>query len=392
MATKQRIHCELGPVLVNRTAVYKMCRALPGELGRRGFEVACSAIWAKVAAETAEPPQGERFYFEASKKMINAALRKPGLFNKARRFGGWAIKARHGGGLPLFMDPLYLLFFGNPDRGVCIVYDITTVSDPEWHHPGVGKLYGYAFRALANSRMHIVTSCQNTADQMRVNWGIAPSRLTVLPLGLFAFPKPPAESTATNCVAVAPGAAVAPEKKAPFLLFVGSLEPRKNVEGLIRAYAAADLFAQKGIRLRVIGSLPREDDPVLRLARGTPGVDLAGFATDEELGQAYHDCLAFVYPSFCEGFGLPLLEAMQTGSVCLSTMTGASPEIAGDAALYVNPYNPAEIAQTLRRVAGLSEAERAVLAARAKERAGLFGWKKFYDGLAEVLRNEAAAG
>jgi glycosyltransferase involved in cell wall biosynthesis len=249
------------------------------------------------------------------------------------------------------------------------------VSDPGWHHPGVAKLYAAAFELLARSRCHIVTSCENTADQMRVNWGIAPSRLSVLPLGLFSFPKPAPRRN---------------EAVPPFFLFVGSLEPRKNIDGLLRAFDASRLYTTHGIRLRVIGSIPSDDPPVVQMARATPGVELCGFVGDEELAAAYDDCLAFVYPSFCEGFGLPLLEAMHRGSVCLSTVMGASPEIAGDAALYVNPYAPSEIAAALRRLVELPAAERRRLAARARERAQGFTWTRFYDGLAAVLRRQAA--
>src|SRR5262249_35232608 len=132
------------------------------------------------------------------------------------------------------------------------------------------------------------------------------------------------------------------------------------------------------------------EHPVLTLARETPGVDLCGFVGEDDLAAAYRDCLAFVYPSFCEGFGLPLLEAMHRGAVCLSTRCGASPEIAGDAALYVNPYSPADIAAGLRQVAGLSGGERQHLADRARDRSRLFSWTSFYDGLARVLRKQAA--
>jgi glycosyltransferase involved in cell wall biosynthesis len=99
--------------------------------------------------------------------------------------------------------------------------------------------------------------------------------------------------------------------------------------------------------------------------------------------------LAFVYPSFCEGFGLPLLEAMERGCVCLSTNMGASPEVAGDAALYVNPYAVNEIATGLRRLANLPESERQALQTKARQRAATFTWKRFHDGLATVLRKAA---
>src|SRR5262249_40779336 len=191
------------------------------------------------------------------------------------------------------------------------------------------------------SRMHIVATCQDTADRLRLRWGIPASRVSVLPLGLFPLPDTPA-SAETNM-----------PNQAPFFLFVGTLEPRKNVEGLIRAYAASGLFAERGIRLRLVGMKHADDHPIMRRARATAGVDIAGFVSDADLAAAYEQCLAFVYPSFCEGFGLPLLEAMHRGCLCLSTNTGASPEVAGDTALYVNPYNGADITNGLRRIVSL---------------------------------------
>ena len=119
-------------------------------------------------------------------------------------------------------------------------------------------------------------------------------------------------------------------------------------------------------------------------------MDLQGFVADAELEVAYEQCLAFVYPGFGEGFGLPLLEAMHRGCACLVTNLGASPEIAGDAALYVDPYCQDNIVRGLRRVACLPDGERARFGMKARERSLVFTWKRFYDGLAEVIENQAA--
>jgi glycosyltransferase involved in cell wall biosynthesis len=374
---RSRVHCELSPVLVNRTAVYKMCKAIPGELSRRGLRVRSSTLLARVVNETAEPcTPWDRYLFKLSQRWLKWAIARPRLFNKTRLVTGLGPRWRHSRGVSLFLDPLYTLFYGAPETGVVLVYDITPVSMDGWHHPHVSWLYRQAFDLLARSRCHLIASCQNTVDQLRVNWGIALHRLSVLPLGLFSLP--------------APKEAQRQESELPFFLFVGSLEPRKNVGGLIRAFAASGLHAELGIHLRIIGSLPVASDPVLALARRTPGVDLKGFVDEAELAAAYDRCRAFVYPSFCEGFGLPLLEAMARGCVCLATNLGASPEIAGEAALYVDPYSADEIARGLRQVAHLSDEEREWLSARARERSGDFTWEQFYDGLAEVIRNQAA--
>lgn len=380
MATElPRIHCELAPILVNRTAVYKMCRQVPAELQRRGFRVDCSALLARLDPASTEPRNRlEHQLLERSRRWLMWAIRRPNLFRRTHRLLGLMQRWRHGRGTLLSLDPLYPLFYGAPDHGVVIAYDITPITDPVWHPPGVGFLYELAYGHLARSRFHIVASCRNTADQLRLRWGVPPSRVTVLPLGLFTSPD------------AAGGDNPNTPKDAPFFLFVGTVEPRKNVAGLIQAYAESNLFARRGIRLRLIGMKQGDGHPIMRLARATPGVDIAGFASDSELAAAYRNCLAFVYPSFCEGFGLPLLEAMHHGCLCLSTITGASPEVAGDAAVYVNPYDLRDIQAGLHRVSSLSAEAANDLKRRASDRSRAFTWTRFYDGLSKILRAVAA--
>jgi glycosyltransferase involved in cell wall biosynthesis len=362
-------------VLVNRTAVYKICRAVPSELLRRGFQVSCSALLARLSADTIEPTTTwERRLFRLSHRWLCWGVTHPQAFQRVYRASGWLPRWRHDG-LYLFLDALYLLFYGAPQNGVVVIYDVSPVTEPGWHSMGAGHLYAAAFTRLAHSRCQIVTSCRITADELRVNWGIAPSRLTVLPLAGFSSPEPGVER--------------GPPAGAPFFLFVGSLEPRKNVAGLIRAYAASELYASRGIRLRLVGLTLGETNPIVGLARATPGVDLAGFVDDRALATAYAQCLAFVYPSICEGFGLPLLEAMSHGCVCLSTMTSACPEVAGDATLSCNPHDTADIARGLRQIAALTASQRRELAGRAQAQAATFTWARFYDGLAGVLRRAA---
>jgi glycosyltransferase involved in cell wall biosynthesis len=372
---KKRLHCELGPVLVNRTAVYKMCLEAPRELTRRGFQVQCSALLTRLAPDRVFPLSLEqKRWFAWSQRLLYSAVRRPGLWNRVRRATGHFLKWRHGDRPRLFFDPLYFLFYNGCDRGAVIVYDITPASDPLWHGPEISYLYRQAFDLLAQSGCHVVASSQNTADQMRINWGIAPSRLSVIPLGLFPqnVVNPAAERTI-------------PER---FLLFVGSLEPRKNIEGLIRAYDRSQIYAKTGVRLRIIGGLPGKDHEKVQWARSTPGVDLLGFVDEEHLTRAYKQCVAFVYPSYCEGFGLPLLEAMHHGCVCLATSTGASPEVGGEAVVYVNPYSICDIAKSLCRLLALPSSERNRLSSLAKERAKLFTWSRFYDRLSALLTEE----
>ncbi|HEV3238201.1 MAG TPA: glycosyltransferase family 1 protein [Gemmataceae bacterium] len=373
VSAAKRLHCELGPVLVNRTAVYKMCQDAPSQLARRGFQVECSALLARLTPDQVFPPTNDQQrWFNLSQRLLGWAAKRPGIWNRTRYATGRFLRWRHGNRVQLFLDPLYFLFY-NGCRGAVIVYDITTVSDPHWHGPGVSYLYRKAFEILARSKCHIIASSQSTADQMRINWGIAPSRLSVVPLGLFSEKDE-----------IIP----APQPAEPFLLFVGSLEPRKNVGGLIEAFDRLQLYAKQGIRLRIIGSLPSDDSPTVKHARSIPGVDLLGFVGEEDLIRSYEQCRGFVYPSFCEGFGLPLLEAMHHGCICMATSTGASPEVGGEAVLYVNPYSVNDIAKGLRRLVSLSEMDRTRISENARVRARQFTWSRFYDNVAAILEDQ----
>src|SRR5262245_38756610 len=104
------VHCELAPVLVNRTAAYRMCRTIPPALAERGFRVSCSALLARVATSTVKPvTTRERRLFERSRRWLLWAADHPGWFAKTCRLTGLRTRWRHKGGIQLFLDPLYIL-------------------------------------------------------------------------------------------------------------------------------------------------------------------------------------------------------------------------------------------------------------------------------------------
>ena len=161
----------------------------------------------------------------------------------------------------------------------------------------------------------------------------------------------------------------------PFVLFVSSLWPYKNCEGLLRAFAAAK--ADLGDRQLVVVGPGRDVEYVAEL-RGL--ADQLGIAQDvvwvggvrlEETVDFYRCADVFVYPSFNETFGLPLLEAMATGCPVVTSDTSAMPETAGGCALLADPKDPASIADAIVKACG---PEGELLRAAGPERAGQFTW------------------
>lgn len=161
-----------------------------------------------------------------------------------------------------------------------------------------------------------------------------------------------------------------------FILFVGGLNPIKNFGNLVRAYRVIrDQFPHKlvvvGFRrwkfsndLRLVTELGLDDDVVF-----------PGFLPDEDIPAIYGLADAFVFPSLYEGFGMPVLEAMACGCPVITTERGCSPEVAGDAAILVNPEDPDEIATAVQRVL-TDEALRSQLVERGLTRTRQFSWEK----------------
>jgi len=135
-------------------------------------------------------------------------------------------------------------------------------------------------------------------------------------------------------------------KKEPYVLYVSTLEPRKNVEGIIRAFV---LLKSRGFdkKLIIAGGKGWNYAGVFRLIQKlnlTDSVKYLGYVSEEEKTELYRKAEVFVYPSFYEGFGLPVLEAMAYGTPVVTSNVSSLPEVAGDAAVLVDPHSPKAIA------------------------------------------------
>lgn len=171
-----------------------------------------------------------------------------------------------------------------------------------------------------------------------------------------------------------------------FWLAVGTLEPRKNVRRLLRAYA--DFVRQSNHDFPLVlagGKGWLEDDLEAFIAELgiSENVRILGYVQDEELSWLYKNCYAFLYPSLYEGFGLPVLEALSLGAAVVTSNTTSLPEVAGQAACYVDPLNEADIAAALLRLANDNE-YRIKLKSMANDQARKFSWDKCAEEVLEI--------
>lgn len=163
-----------------------------------------------------------------------------------------------------------------------------------------------------------------------------------------------------------------------FWLAVGTLEPRKNLRRLLKAFA---LFSrQTKIKFPLVlaggrGWLEDDLEEFIQELGITDNVRMLGYASDEELSWLYSNCFSFVYPSLYEGFGLPVLEAMGQGAAVITSSTTSLPEVAGDAAHYVNPLDNRDLAGAFEKLCD-DTAYHTELKRKAKMQAQKFSWEK----------------
>ena len=163
-----------------------------------------------------------------------------------------------------------------------------------------------------------------------------------------------------------------PEK---YVLFVGTLEPRKNIARLVEAYSSMPEGLRREYPLVLVGSLGWKSGEIKRALAKAPEVMVLGHVKRALLPQIYHGASLFAFPTLYEGFGLPLLEAMAGRLPIVTSHTGAAPEVAGDSAILVDPLSVAEIGNAMERILTNVQLSSA-LGGAGRQRARVYTWEK----------------
>ncbi len=263
-------------------------------------------------------------------------------------------------------------FHSHRKRLVMTVYDLSFLTHPECHTPeNVAHALQGSRDAVAWADALIAIS-QHTRQDLIERMGASPDRIVVTPLA----PNP-------LCVRVADPQRLAQVRAVyglppDFILFVGSLEPRKNIPRLLAAYARLASALRREVHIVIAGGAGWLNEDIKTKVH-EPGladrVHFIGYVKEEDLPAVYSLATVFAYPSLYEGFGLPVLEAMQCGIPVLTSNVSALPEITGDAALLVSPTDVEEIAHGLTRLLEHEEL-RTALRARGYLRAQGFSWER----------------
>lgn len=179
----------------------------------------------------------------------------------------------------------------------------------------------------------------------------------------------------------------------PFLLAVGTVQPRKNLPRLVEAYLRLRQAGRTEARLVIAGRPMWRSGAIQAAAAGSPhaaDVVYTGFVDDASLAGLFRRCAAFAYPSLGEGFGLPVVEAMACGAPVVTSDRSSLPEVAGDAALLVDPESVEAIAEGLARLLA-DPALAAELRERGRRQAARFAWERTAATVADAYRRAAEA-
>ncbi len=266
--------------------------------------------------------------------------------------------------------------------GVVTIHDLAFLRYPQSVPKGRRAWLVGAIRHSARMADRIITVSQHTADDLVAWLGIDPGKVTAIPLA------------ASPGVRRLTGAELRVfrlkfELDRPQILAVGTLEPRKNLAMLLRAFAA--IRDEVPHRLVLVGPEGWLNDELHDTARELELGDrllMTGFADDETLGGWYSSADLVAYPSRYEGFGLPLLEAMACGAPVLASDNSALPEVGGDAAVYVDPGDAGAWAAAMLDLLNDPE-RRSRLSDAGLARAAEFSWEATAEATWAVYREAA---
>ena len=285
--------------------------------------------------------------------------------------------------LDLFWSPTHRL----PRFMPADIATVVTVHDLVWKHagetmPAINRwLDARLLPQAARLADRIITVSQNTADDLVAEVPETAGKVDAIPLGV-TQPEPIADNAELAGLNLAE----------PFLLFVGTLEPRKNLRRLMEAYSRLTDQQQNDARLVIVGGSGWGGVDARSMAAEygvAERTDVLGYVTEPQLAELYEKALFLAMPSLYEGFGLPLLEAMIRGTPVLTSNRASMPEVAGDAGLLVEPDDVEAIRSGLERML-TDTALRERLAGLARNRAKAFTWDRTVSETLKVF-DEAVA-
>ncbi len=258
-------------------------------------------------------------------------------------------------------------------KSVVHIHDLCFVVNPQWFSFSFRTLYNFVIPRLARRAARVITNSNNSRNDLLQFCDLKSERVCQVYWAVDdLFLEAKKEEKNDNLVTLGlPGTPPLDN----YILYVGSLEPRKNIGTLLKAYEILrDKRPDINPKLVLIGGEnPSFADVRLKLKKYKEDILFKGFVGDHLLRDYYRHAQLFVYPSLYEGFGLPPLEAMASGAPVVTTMTSSIPEVVGQAALLASPHDPQQLADVML-LALTDKSLRDELRAKGYEQVRKFNW------------------
>jgi glycosyltransferase involved in cell wall biosynthesis len=279
----------------------------------------------------------------------------------------------------LLFIPASALPLFHPRRSVVTIHDTAWVNYPEAFTPFMRRYLHWSTKFAVRSAFRVIAVSEATRQDLIKYYKVAPEKVAVVPHG---YEVPPAIN---ENVLSAEVAAKLPEK---YVLFLSTLQPRKNVIGLIEAFAEMKREnPELPHKLVIVGKPGWKFGPILeKIEQHRDIVIYLNHISDSDRWPVYRKADLFVHPSFYEGFGMWLLEAFACGTPAAVSNISSLPEVGGDAALYFDPHNRNEIKNTMLKIL-TNPALAAELVARGRQRVQLYSWERCAKETMNVFKN-----
>jgi len=291
----------------------------------------------------------------------------------------WKLRGEAGA---LFHSPNYFLppF---PGASVATVHDLSHILFPQFHPAARVQYMNLAFPQTLRRANHLITDSESVRHELIQRMAWPADRVTAVPLGVDAAFRPHTPDE------LQPLMQRLGLRSNEYSLCVGTIEPRKNLDRLLAAYEALPQQIRRSFPLVLAGASGwRSGETHARILRAESDgwLRYLSFVPQDDLPKLYAGARLFVYPSLYEGFGLPVLEAMASGTPVITSNVSSLPEVVGDAALLVDPKDIDQIALALQDL--LQNEEKRNIAGKAGlARSKSFTWSKCVDQTVAVYLN-----
>lgn len=263
-------------------------------------------------------------------------------------------------------DLVHLPWYEGPFHSSCPVivnvHDLDTLVNAKSYSLRFRAYYNSLLRAYLRTARRIIVPSHATADALEAWWPRRP--YAVIPYGVDPIFFARREVPELGLPAGGDG----------YVLYTGGFSARKGIDDLLTAFESV-ASAVRDVRLVITGPAPTDFATMISGTRSRDRIVLTGYVDDERLAQLYRRATVVAYPSTLEGFGFPVVEGFAAGTAVVATRGGSIPEIAGDAAVLVEPRNAQKLAEALLSVIR-EPAFAASLVAAGRKRADLYRWSE----------------